>query len=140
MKVLLDTDVIIDVALDRQPHVEYSSNIIDLAEAFNVTAHISWHSIANFYYLVSSASGDKKTRLFIKQLLQFIVVAETTTSDAIFASDSHLKDFEDAMQLAAAKKCSADYIITRNIKHFKGSIIPAITPQQFLQKTTFKGS
>jgi predicted nucleic acid-binding protein len=138
VKVLLDTDVIIDVALDRQPHVKYSSNIIDLAETFKVNAYLAWHSIANFYYLVSSASGDKKTRLFIKELLQFTVVAETTTSDAIFALDSHLKDFEDAMQLAAAKKCSAEFIITRNIKYFKSSIIPAVTPQQFLQSTLSK--
>ena len=140
MKVLLDTDVIIDVALDRQSHVEFSASIIDLAETHKINAYIAWHSIANFYYLVSSASGDKKTRLFIKQLLKFTVVAETTTSDTIFALDSHLKDFEDAMQVAAAKKCSAEYIITRNIKHFKGGIIPAVTPKQFRQKTTFKGS
>jgi len=111
-----------------------------LSETFNINAYIAWHSIAIFYYLVSSASGDKATRQFIKELLQFALVAETTTSDALYALNTHLKDFEDAMQLAAAKKCSAEYIITRNIKHFKGSIIPAITPQQFLQKTTFKRS
>ena len=134
MKVLLDTDVIIDVAIDRQPHAEYSAIIIDLAESFRIDAYIAWHSIANFYYLVSAASGDKKTRLFIKELLQITAVAETTTSDAIFALDAHLRDFEDALQLAAARKCSAEYIITPNIKHYRNSIIPAITPQQFIQK------
>lgn len=132
MKVLLDTDVIIDVALDRLPHAEFSANIIDLAESFKIKAYLAWHSISNFYYLVSGASGDKKARLFIKELLQFTAIAETTTSDAIYALDAHLKDFEDAMQLAAAKKCSAEYIITRNIKHYKTSMIPALTPQQFL--------
>lgn len=134
MKVLLDTDVIIDVALDRQPHSDRSAQILELAESFRISAFIAWHSIANFYYLVSSASGDKKTRRFIKELLQFTNVAETTSSDAISALDSPLADFEDALQSAAAKKCSAEYIITRNTKHYKKSIVPAITPQQFLKK------
>ncbi len=132
MTVLLDTDVIIDVALDRLPHSEYSIIILNMAESFKINAHIAWHSISNFYYLVSAASGDKKTRLFIKDLLQFTIVAETTTSDAVYAVDSSLRDFEDALQLAAARKCSAEYIITRNIKHYKNCIIPAITPKQFL--------
>ena len=134
MRVLLDTDVIIDVALDRLPHSENSTRIVDLAETLKINAYIAWHSIANFYYLVSSASGDKKTRHFIKELLQFTAIAETTTSNALYALDAHLKDFEDAMQTAAAKKCSAEYIITRNVKHYKGSVIPVITPQQFLKK------
>jgi len=47
--------------------------------------------------------------------------------------DMPIMDFEDALQIAAARKCSAEYIITRNIKHYKKSVIPAITPQLFLE-------
>ena len=131
MIVLLDTDVIIDVALDRLPHSEYSAYILNLAESLRINAYIAWHSIANFYYLVAPESGDKSTRLFIKELLQFIKVSEATTSDAVYAINSPLKNFEHAMQIAAARKCSAQFIITRNIKHYKKSVISAITPQLF---------
>ncbi len=48
MTVLLDTDVIIDVALDRLPHSEYSIIILNMAESFKINAHIAWHSISNF--------------------------------------------------------------------------------------------
>jgi predicted nucleic acid-binding protein len=132
--VLLDTDVIIDVALDRLPHAEYSAVILDFAEFRKITAYMAWHSLANFYYLVSAASGDKKTRRFIKELLLFTKVSETTTADAAYAVESALRNFEDALQMAAARNCSAEYIITRNIRHYKKSIIPAITPQRFIER------
>jgi predicted nucleic acid-binding protein len=133
MIVLIDTDVIIDVALDRSPYVKFSVSVINAAEKGNIDGYIAWHSIANFYYLVASASGDKKTRIFIKELLQFIKVSKTSTEDILYAIDSPLKDFEDALQLAAAKSCMAKYIITRNIKHYKKSSVPAITPENFLK-------
>ena len=87
MIVLLDTDVLIDVALDRKPFVEYSSAVLDLAENHRIKGFIAWHSVANFYYLVSSASNKKLTRNFIIELLQFIEISETKTDDAIYAAN-----------------------------------------------------
>ena len=124
-------------AIDRKPHSDYSALILELAESLKLDAFIAWHTIANFYYLVSSASGDKKTRRFIRELLSFTNVVETSTSDATIALDYPLTNFEDALQVAAARKCSAQHIITRNIKHYKKSIIPAITPRQFLSMIGF---
>lgn len=134
MIVLLDTDVILDVALDRQPFAAKSAEIIDLAEKGAVTAFMAWHSVANIYYLVSSRSGDRKTRQFIKELLQFVDIAETDRKDAIWAVDAPLADFEDALQVAAAVSCSAQYILTRNTGHYRKSIIPVLTPKQYLDK------
>ena len=138
MIVLLDTDVLIDVALDRRPFVEYSSAILDLAENSQIKGFIAWHSVANFYYLVSSASNKKLTRNFIIELLQFIEISETKTEDAIYAANLNVPDLEDGLQIAAAKACGADFILTRNLKHYKKSPITAITPEVFIKNIKTK--
>lgn len=133
MIVLLDTDVLIDIALNREPHFDDSAKILDLIESGFPKAFIAWHSIANFYYITEEQSKKKNSVQFIRELLQFINVAPTATKDAIFAANLSFPDFEDALQVTAAKACNAEYIITRNIKHYKSSPVQAKTPSQFLE-------
>ena len=132
--ILIDTDVLIDVALGWDEFVEDSSKILDLAEAQRIKAFIAWHNISNFYYLVES---DKKTTSsidFIRDLLRFVKISPTTTKDALFALDLNFNDFEDALQVAAAKTCGTEFIITRNVKHYKKSPIAAITPARLIDE------
>jgi predicted nucleic acid-binding protein len=131
MIVLLDTDVLLDVALNREPFSEFSSLVLDSAEQRLFQAFLAWHSIANFYYIASSTIPETDSKDFIKELLQFVLVAPTTTKDALYATTLSLKDFEDALQIAAAKACNAEFIITRNTKHYRSSPIKANTPQTF---------
>ena len=131
MIVLIDTDVLIDVALDRRPFSDSAAWVLDAAQRHEFQAFIAWHSIANFYYIVSSPSGSQAARDFIGELLDFVEVAPTHTADARNALSLKLSDFEDALQVAAAQSCRAEYILTRNIKHFRHSPILAVTPAQF---------
>ena len=62
---LLDTDVLIDIALDRRPHSGPSSELLDRVECGPRRAFVAWHTLSNFYYLVTSARGDADTRDFI---------------------------------------------------------------------------
>ncbi len=133
MKLLIDTDVLIDVALNRIPHSQYSGRILDSAQQKFFEAFIAWHSIANFYYLVSSPKSNKKAKEFIGDLLKFVRIAPTRTEDAVFALKLPVSDFEDALQIAAAKVCDAKFVLTRNIKHFRKSPIPALTPKGFCE-------
>ncbi len=121
MKILIDTDVLIDVALNRTPHARYSALILDTVQQHRFDAFIAWHSIANFYYLVASPKTNEAAREFIGELLTFVSIAPTRTEDALYALRLPMPDFEDALQVSAAKVCQAEYIITRNIKHFKRS-------------------
>ena len=134
MIVLIDTDILIDVALDRAPFASYSSAILDYSEKRFIQAFVAWHSIANFYYIFSSDRGDKLARAFLEDLLEFTKIAPTATDDAQFALSLNMRDFEDALQVAAARACSAKYIITRNVRHFKQSPIPPIRPDAFLSQ------
>ena len=134
MIVLLDTDVLIDVALKREPFSQYSSKILELAEQKVLNAFIAWHSISNFYYIVESKSKNYKTTEFIRELLQFIQLSSTKTKDAVFATTLNVSDFEDAMQVAAASVCSAEVIATRNLRDYASAPIRAATPAALIQE------
>ncbi|KAA3617107.1 MAG: PIN domain-containing protein [Calditrichaeota bacterium] len=131
--ILIDTDILLDVGLGREPFVESSSTVLEYAENGQVKAFIAWHSIANFYYITEKGNPNKTNIGFIQDLLQFVKISPTKTQDALFAISLGLPDFEDALQVAAANAINASYILTRNIKHYKKSPIPAMTPAEFIQ-------
>ncbi|MCB0268927.1 MAG: PIN domain-containing protein [Calditrichaeota bacterium] len=138
MIALIDTDVLIDVALNREPFAEDSARILDAAQRRKFQAVIAWHTIANFYYILSSPSGKLATKAFISDLLEFVDIAPTQTAQAKRALQLDLPDFEDALQVVAATSAGADFIVTRNLKHYQKSPVPAISPADFFQKLTAK--
>ena len=131
---LLDTDVLIDVALDRRPHFRSSSELLDRIEHGPEQAFIAWHTVSNFYYLVAPARGGLSARDFIVELTRFVAVAVADTEAVRYAAALPMADFEDALQVAAARACSAQHIVTRNIKDYARSPIPAISPQEALSR------
>ena len=96
-------------------------------------ASVAWHAIATFYYIVSGAQDDARTRSFIGGLIDFLTVVPTGTEAVRYALSLPMADFEDAMQVSVARAAGAGYIITRNLRDFANSPIPAITPQQALE-------
>ena len=131
---LLDTDVLIDVALDRRPFSGPASVLLDRIERGSDNAFIAWHTVSNFYYLVASSRGGAGTRDFIVELTRFVAVATTDTSALHYAAALPMADFEDAMQVAAAQACGARYIVTRNTRDYRRSPIRAVTPQDALDE------
>ena len=129
---LLDTDVLIDVALDRRPHSGPSSELLDRVERGGRRAFVAWHTLSNFHYLVTPARGVADTRDFIAELVRFVAVAPADTAALRYALSLPMADFEDAMQVAAARACGARHIVTRNVKDFARSPIPATTPRKAL--------
>ena len=73
--ILLDTDVLIDIALDRHPHSGPASKLLDRTERGSQGAYIAWHTVSNFYYLVASSRGGTNARDFIVDLTRFVRVA-----------------------------------------------------------------
>lgn len=128
--ILLDTDVLVDVAIDRRPFAASSSDLLDRLERFPGSGAIAWHTASNFYYLVARAQGDGSARDFIAELIRFLMVAQTDTEALRYAASLSMLDFEDAMQVAAARSCGATHIVTRNLRDYVRSPIPAITPQE----------
>jgi len=132
--ILLDTDVLIDVALDRTPHSDPASELLDRIEHGAEAAYIAWHSASNFYYIVSPVLGGTSTREFIAELTRFVSVATTDTESVRYATALPMADFEDAIQVAAARACGARHIVTRNVTDYERSPIRAISPQESLSE------
>ena len=123
---LIDTNILVDFALDRRPFSESAILLLDHLQSAAIAAYVSWHSISNFHYVVSPVTGDEGTRRLIVDLLEFVSVAETTTDDVRYAASLPMRDFEDAMQVAAARACGASHIVTRNARDYVRSPVPAV--------------
>lgn len=128
MRILIDTDVLLDVALERLEFFEKSASVISWAETNPGQAAVAWHSISNLNYLIRPGS-----RPFLRDLLEFVEVPATGTADMKVALSSRMPDLEDAMQTAAALAFRADYIVTRNLDDYRHSAVRAISPGEFLK-------
>ena len=130
---LLDTDILIDVALDRRPHSDDATDLLDRLQQGLKKAFVAWHTMSNFYYLVRPQRSDIGARDFLEQLTRFVAVTPSGTDAIKYAAGLPMADFEDAMQVAAAQACAARHIITRNVRDFRRSPIPALTPRDALE-------
>ena len=129
--ILLDTDVLLDIALDRLPYSGPASELLNLIESGAEDASIAWHTVANLYYLMRPVRGGANTRDFIIDLTRFISVATTDTHGIRYALQLPMPDFEDAMQVAAARASGARLIV-RNMKDYERSPIPAVDAETVL--------
>ena len=134
MILLVDTDILIDFALDRRPHAAAAAELLDALERRQATGFIAWHSVANFHYLVVSKQGASATQAFLLDLLRFIQVAPTSTESARYAASLPMRDFEDALQVSAAVACGANTIATRNVRDYARSPVRATTPATLLKE------
>ncbi len=126
MRILIDTDVLLDFALAREPFASAAKKVISWAEANPGHAAIAWHSISNIAYLAPSGA-----RSFLRELLSFVEVPAVGRSEAVRALQFPMRDLEDALQASAALVFNANFVITRNARDYRRSPVPAITPKEF---------
>jgi len=134
VRVLVDTDVLIDLALDRQPHAGAAAELLELLEGRRADGFMAWHSASNFDYLVAPSREKQEAREFLVDLTSVLEIARTTTDSLRVAGRLPLKDFEDAMQVAAALACGADVITTRNVRDYAKAPIEAVTPAELVRR------
>lgn len=134
MKILVDTDVLLDVALDRKAFVNESGAVLEWCQQTPGGALIAWHTVSNIYYILRVARSDAKGREFVADLLSFTGVASGGTESVRHALTMRITDFEDAMRVAAAMSGNADVIVTRNVVDYRHALVPTITPQEFCMR------
>lgn len=132
MRLLIDINVLLDVALQR-PGATASAQVLALCGRQH-EAWLAWHSIATLAYLIERQQSAISGRDFIRGLLVWADVAKIGRPDALAALDLPMRDFEDALQVAAAMACGAQFVITRNERDFKNSPVPALSPDAFLRQ------
>ena len=133
--VFLDTNVVLDHLMDRQPFVEYAHRIFALAEQGEVTLHLSALSFCNLNYLLRKLLGQQGTVAVLVQLRQLTHVTAVGTREISAALASPGKDFEDAVQNESAKSSAGIVvIITRNKADFPKSELQIMAPDEFLAR------
>ena len=132
MKVLVDTNVLLDVLCERSEFYEDSAAIWTMAEQGRLTGFIAAVSLTNIYYIVRRLGDHRKAMKSMVQLRDIFTLAACDGHILNQAIDAKLADFEDAVQYFTAIHAGADTIITRNVKHFPKGNPPAVTPKEFL--------
>jgi predicted nucleic acid-binding protein len=131
-RVFIDTDVILDVALAREPFLEASRIVLTLLENNIAIGYMSSNGIANLYYVLRKSGGDENARRFISRLIKYITVLSIDHSDIVNGLKSSIPDFEDALQQFSANRNQCDCIVTRNTNDYKNSLVKIYTPIEFL--------
>lgn len=134
MKVLIDTNIILDVLCKRPEFYEDSARIFKLCEVKKITGVISALSIPNIMYILRKELDADKTKEVLDNLMLIFSVADLKADDLKKAADMKFKDFEDAIQSVCASRIKANYIVTRNIKDFSESRVTAIKPTELLER------
>ncbi len=134
MKVLIDTNVILDVLCKRQDFFEASSKVMKYCEVNSLNGVISALSIPNIVYIMRKELDAEKTKDVIEKLQLIFTVADLKADDIKKALSLDFVDFEDALQSVCASRIKADYIVTRNIRDFKNSKVSAIKPSELLER------
>ena len=134
MKVLIDTNIILDVLCKRPAFYEDSAKIFKLCEVKKISGVISALSIPNIMYILRKELDADKTREILDSLMLIFSVPDLKADDLKKAADMRFRDYEDAIQSACATRIKANYIVTRNIKDFSESKVTAIKPAELLDR------
>lgn len=131
MKLLVDTNVILDWLQKREPYFTAACNVITkcLLES-QITGYVSAHSLCDvFYILRKDFPTENRFQLIHFLAAHFKVIAETQEDFLHIASSPEITDLEDGLQMLCAQKMQLDYIVTRNLDDFNLSVVPAILPE-----------
>ncbi|MDR2145919.1 MAG: PIN domain-containing protein [Tannerella sp.] len=135
MKVLLDTNVIIDYAAKRMPFFLEADVIFDKIIEKKIFASISANTVTDIFYILKRENNKENTLNFIIELVKIVEILNVNKEIIISALYSGWTDFEDAVQANVALSNDIDYIITRNKKDYEQLIgIEAISPKDFLTR------
>lgn len=135
MRVLLDTNIVIDALTERHPFYEEASSIFDLAGGEYFDACLTATTLTDIYYLLHKAFGKSAIRNHLSNLLDLFHILPVSGNDCRLALNSPIADYEDAIQAICAERSGIDYIITRDAKFIEQCAI-AITPAAIIKTVT----
>ncbi|KQR72602.1 PIN domain-containing protein [Pedobacter sp. Leaf176] len=134
VNILIDSDILLDFFLKREPFFIDSSKILNLCVNQKVNGYVSGSIIANTYYLLRKHFSHKDILSDFKILLSFLDILIIDKNVILASIDSEFMDFEDALQnFSAENKGNINAIVTRNIKDYKKSNLSVLTPGMFLK-------
>lgn len=133
MKILIDTNVILDVLSNRKEFVENAQKIFKLCELKHIDGYISALSITNIIYIMRKELDNDKIKSILNTLSIIFNIVDLKAEDLKTAITMNFTDYKDAIQSAQATRLNTDYIISRNTKDFIKSKVKAIDPENFIK-------
>lgn len=132
MRVLFDTNVVLDVLLDRQPWVTNSQTLWQAHDDSRITAYLVASTLTDIFYIIQRAAGFDKANQAVALCLQTFEICPVHRAILKQAQALAGRDFEDNVQIACAIATGLDAIVTRDPKGFKHSSVPVLSPQELL--------
>jgi predicted nucleic acid-binding protein len=142
MKVVFDTNVLVDATAVRKPFFFVAEQLILLASEEKIDGFMTSNSLTDLYYILRKSFSVDKAKDTIRQLLKFLAIIEVNGDDCVSALGHGIVDLEDALLVLCAEKINADYIISRDDNLLcQNSAVKIMTPDDFMnsfEKTTIK--
>lgn len=125
-KVLLDTNILLDLMLSDRPDAAAAAEFLQLTESNAARGVVSAGSLKDVYYVSKKYIGDELARDWIRFFMDVFAVAAVDKTVCGMALDSDEPDFEDGIIRAVAELESVDFILTRDAAAFETSKIKPI--------------
>jgi len=133
MNVLFDTNVVLDVMLDRAPYSEPAAYLMTRVEAGEIVGFLGATTITTIFYLSHKALGKDRAQKEVAKLLSIFDIAPVNRPVLAAAMQSGFNDFEDAVLHEAARHAGIKSIVTRDVSGFKHSKIPVYSPEELIK-------
>lgn len=133
MKFLIDTNVVLDLMLDRTPFADDAAQLFDQAERGNISAVLCSTTVTTLLYIAAKTIGARKARQAVGGLLSLCEVAPVGRAVLETAIASDFQDFEDAVLATAGRIANVDAIVTRNAKDFRKASLPVYNAAQAVE-------
>lgn len=132
MVLMLDTNVILDHVMRREPHCKASRTVCMLGITREARTLTSTSMVTDLFYLLCKDYGSKQAQRMIAEDLSFLEYVGVSPEDIETALSRRWKDFEDCLVAVCAEKAGADFIVTRNAADFSESKTKALSPEELL--------
>ncbi|SHE74684.1 Predicted nucleic acid-binding protein, contains PIN domain [Lampropedia hyalina DSM 16112] len=132
MSILFDTNIVLDVLLDREPFALHSAQTLALVEQGQIRGYLCATTITTLFYLCKRAQTAQHAKQSIDTLLKLFDIAPVNRTVLSHAIETGFADFEDAVLHEAARLTGCHGIITRNVRDFACASLPIYTPEEFL--------
>jgi len=137
MKLLIDTNVILDVLLRREPFFRSAAAVLNLSQRNDVQEYVSASAITDIYYIANKQMKDRASaQNLLKRLLMVVSVAAVSEQEIRNALDLSWTDFEDCVQYSVALLKEMDGIVTRNPSDYQQAAIQIWLPEQAVKRFT----
>jgi predicted nucleic acid-binding protein len=133
MNILFDTNIVLDVMLDRAPFSEPASHLLSLVERGDITGFICATTVTTIHYLATKVLGKDQARNQIENLITLFDIASVNRTVIEDALKSKFSDFEDSVIYQSSRHVGAEAIVTRDTKGFKKSKLPVYSPTEMLK-------